>query len=334
MDFLDTFWLYLLRSAPYLMFGLLISGVAHHFISLKLIERNLGKNSIWSILKAALIGIPLPLCSCAVIPASITLKKSGASNGATSAFLISTPESGIDSIFMTYGMMDIAMTIIRPLAAFFSAMLAGFLQLFFNDDSEDAVPSRGSCCPQTGKRSVAKNSLFNILDYGFNKLLKDMSVWLTVGLILGAILMYAVPEDTFYKFSQTQNKLIILALGIPFYICASATTPIAAALVLKGMSPGTALLLLLLGPATNLSNLMIMQKYIGKKGVALNLLAIISVALIMSFLTDYFYQVMQWSVDFSIGMNHDESIHPVMIVITVAFIFLLLLSLKNRLLKN
>ena len=223
------------------MLGLLLSGIVHQFITVEFVRRNLGKNSLWDVFKAAVIGIPLPLCSCSVIPTSITLKKSGASNGATSAFLIATPESGIDSIFMTYALMDLPMTILRPVAAFFSAVVAGLLQLNFNP-SPVGGPSGGGCCPKSGRSRV-----YSVFHYGFYELLRDISGWLAVGLILGAVIVYFVPESLFMQLSQTQGRLLIMAIGIPFYICASATTPIAAALIMKGMSPGTALLLLLFG---------------------------------------------------------------------------------------
>ena len=169
--FFETFWIYLLRSAPYLMLGLLLSGIIHQFITVEFIKRNLGKNSLLDVFKATLIGIPLPLCSCSVIPTSITLKKSGASNGATSAFLISTPESGIDSIMMTYALMDFPMTILRPIAAFCSAMVAGLLQLAFNEPANPIPPQQSStCCHAQGH--ALKDILYRIFHYGFYQLLR------------------------------------------------------------------------------------------------------------------------------------------------------------------
>ena len=334
MSFLETFWLYLLRSAPYLMLGLLLSGIIHQFITMDFIRRTLGGNSLRNIFKAALLGIPLPLCSCSVIPTSVTLKKSGASNAATSAFLISTPESGVDSIFMTYALMDLPMTILRPVAAFVSAMVAGLLQLGFNSPPTSQGPSTPESHQHCCKGQSPKGKIHQALHYGFYELLKDISVWLTVGLILGAIIMYFVPDDLFFHLSQNQGRLLIIAIGIPFYICASATTPIAAALMLKGMSPGTALLLLLLGPATNISSLLILQKYIGRQGVVLNVVAITVVALGMSYLTDWLYQTLKWAPDIRLDARHEASTGPWMTALTIAFVALLLIALKDELLKK
>ena len=345
MGFLETFWAYLLISSPYLMLGLLLSGVVKEFLTTDFIKRNLGGRSPLNIFKATLIGIPLPLCSCAVIPTSVTLKKSGASNGATSAFLIATPESGIDSILMTHALMDLPLTIIRPFAAFVSAVVAGFLQLLFNSSFGEGVETSHSstCCEPKGGNPprVFLESVKKILHYGFYQLLKDMSIWLTLGLILGAILMHFVPEDTFLRFSQVQGKIAILVIGIPLYICASATTPIAAALMLKGMSPGTALLLLLLGPATNLSNLMVMQRYIGKKGVIINIISLTAVALTLSFLTDELYAFFQWEPHIRLASHqHGEGAWSSFFTTAVSCLFVLLLiyalwnSLKEQFQKS
>lgn len=344
MGFLKVLWFYLLTSAPYLMLGLLISGIAHRFLTTEFIKRTLGGRSVWGIFKASLLGIPLPLCSCSVIPTAVTLKKSGASNATTSSFLIATPESGVDSISITYGLMDIPTTIMRPVAAFASATLAGFLQFFFNDSQEKLKDEKSfSSCHRNPSALPSKpekkrgflGSLVTIFHYGFYQLLRDISVWLAIGLILGAVLLYFIPENLFYQLSATEGRLMILIIAIPFYICAGATTPLAAALIIKGLSPGTGLLLLLVGPATNLSNLMILQKYIGKKGVLLNLVAIISVALGFSYLTDFLYSFFQWELNFRISHAHESEHHGGLFaaIITVIFIAALLYSLKSEFLS-
>ena len=356
MSFLSTLWNYILISAPFLLIGLLVAGFIHSFISVERIKKAMGGKSFWAVIKAALLGIPLPLCSCGVIPTAVTLKKNGASNGATSSFLISTPESGVDSIAMTYAMMDLPMTIIRPVAAFFSAFFAGVLQFMFNEDTTDpseiedvksccpsqkkeevkvektsccpskkveVVEEKTSCCPS--KKSEVKSSgcgsktmnpsdlerntfaakVARMFKFGYFDLLDDLAGWLTLGIIVGASIDFFVPADIFGELNGYAARALILAIGIPMYICASATTPIAASLVLKGMSPGTALLILLVGPATNISNILVLQKYIGKKGILINVFSIAFVALIMSFLTDYLYTLYSWPVDFKIA-EHDH----------------------------
>ena len=294
-EYILTLWQYLLVSSPYLLLGLFASGVIHHFIPMDAVKKWLGKNNVFSVIKASLVGVPLPLCSCSVIPTAVTLKKSGASNGATSAFLISTPESGVDSISITYALIDLPMTILRPIAAFCSAFVAGLLQFKFNKFeyvSEDEPKVK--CCAKMKKNSQSRTTFMEkvsgVFKFGFGKLLNDISFWLTIGILLGALIDFVVPDSFFSNVSDFQSKFLILLIGIPLYICASASTPIAASLMLKGLSPGSAMLFLLVGPATNISNIAVLQKYIGKKGVLLNILSVVVVALGFSFVVDYLYQ--------------------------------------------
>lgn len=295
MEYFSVLWSYLLVSAPYLLFGLFFSGVIHQFVPMDKVKKWLGKDDFSSVFKASAVGVPLPLCSCSVIPTAVTLKKSGASNGATSAFLISTPESGVDSISITYALMDLPMTIIRPIAAFLSAFFAGVLQFLFNDFKyveETQQQEKKTCCSKMKNEKVELSFIGkarSVLQYGFGKLSDDISGWLTIGILLGAMIDFLVPENFFTSMGMIENRLMILLIGVPLYICASASTPIAVSLMLKGLSPGSALLLLLVGPATNISNIAVLQKYIGKKGVLLNIFSIVFVALVFSFLTDYLY---------------------------------------------
>ena len=196
MEYIKVLWTYLLVSAPYLLFGLVISGAIHELIPVEKVKKWLGEKSFGSIFKASAVGVPLPLCSCSVIPTAVTLRKSGASNGATSAFLISTPESGIDSISITYALMDLPMTIIRPVAAFASAFVAGILQFFFNDfEPEKEEEEVKSCCAkkkaaqEVTKKSVGQTSV-DIFKFGFGKLLNDIAVWLTIGILMGALIVF------------------------------------------------------------------------------------------------------------------------------------------------
>lgn len=311
-EYLKVLWAYIIVSAPYLLFGLTLSGAIHVFLPMEKVKSWLGAKNIKAVFKAALVGIPLPLCSCSVIPTAVTLRKSGASNGATSAFLISTPESGVDSISITYGLMDLPMTILRPVAAFCSAFFAGVLQVYFNDfklpESEFAPAKKESTCCGTKESKTEKKDfslrLKNIFQYGFGKLSNDIAGWLTIGILLGALIDFVVPESFFSGMGMMENRLMILLIGIPLYICASASTPIAVSLMLKGLSPGSALLFLLVGPATNISNIAVLQKYIGKKGVIINIGSIAFVALIFSFIVDYLYLNF-----FTLSLNEQLSMH-------------------------
>jgi uncharacterized membrane protein YraQ (UPF0718 family) len=295
MIFLEALWNTILLSAPYLILGLLISGVIKQFIPMDKVRKWLGGSNFSSVIKAAFVGVPLPLCSCSVIPTAVTLRKSGASKASTSAFLIATPESGVDSIAMTYALMDLPMTIIRPIAAFMSAFFAGMMQILFNKEApaeqagEEEVKS---CCSKNKKleeRVSFPQAVKNSIRFGFGDLIDDIALWFGFGLVFSALIMVFIPENFFMNLGVEGSRLLILLVGIPVYICASATTPIAAALVMKGVSPGAALLLLLVGPATNVSNILVLQKFIGRKAVFLNIFSVVLVGLFFSYLTDYFY---------------------------------------------
>lgn len=293
MEFLKSLWTYLLVSAPYLMVGLTLAGLFHEYVPMAKVKKWLGGKSFMSVIRAAIVGIPLPLCSCSVIPTAVEIKKSGANNASTSAFLIATPESGIDSISLTYALIDLPMAIIRPVAAFFSAFFAGALQLFFNNvEAQPAAELVKSCCSKNKSKQVEtpkENRLFKAVKYGFGDLVNDIATWLTIGIFAGALIDYIVPADFFLNYSQNVGRFLILLVGIPLYICATASTPVAVSLMLKGLSPGSALVLLLVGPATNISNIAVLQKYIGKKGVFINIFSIAFVAIVFSFFTDWAY---------------------------------------------
>lgn len=304
MDFIKALWAYLLVSAPYLMVGLTLAGFFHEFVPMGKVKKWLGGKSFLSVIRAAIIGIPLPLCSCSVIPAAVEIKKSGANNAATSAFLIATPESGIDSISLTYALIDLPMAIIRPIAAFFSAFFAGILQLIFNNEDQEikeevksccsknkaqAEPEVKSCCASKKKEVKKESRVLRAINYGFGDMINDIAKWLTIGILAGSLIDFIVSDDFFLGFSVNAGRFLILLIGIPLYICATASTPIAVSLMLKGLSPGSALVLLLVGPATNISNIAVLQKFIGKKGVIINIFSIAFVALIFSYITDWLY---------------------------------------------
>jgi uncharacterized membrane protein YraQ (UPF0718 family) len=313
MNFITTLWNYLNLTAPYLLLGMVLSGIIHVLVPAEWILKHLGKKNIFSIFKASAVGVPLPLCSCSVIPTAVTLSKMGATNAATSAFLISTPETGVDSILITYGMMDLPMTIIRPVAAFITATLAGLLNYFFNTTTFKKVSSdKEECCGcehdhehdhDHHKADTIFKQFFNFI---YHDLVDDLAKWVILGLFLGAAIDYFVPVNILGQLNGFSGKLIMIAIGIPLYICASSTTPIAASLIMKGMSPGTALILLLTGPATNISTLVVMQNYIGKKGVILNAIAIAVTALGISFLVDFLYQFYAWPINFKVSEIHEH----------------------------
>ncbi len=318
MEFFYSFVKYLSITSPYLLFGFFIAGIINAFVSMDYVKKTLGHNGFWTIAKAALWGVPLPLCSCSVIPTAVTLKKGGATNATTSAFLISTPESGIDSMAITYSLMDLPMTIIRPISAFVTAFVAGIFQQIFNnapaekekkeEEQKGKSECGGSCSCSSAllpKKILFFDKIKSIFTFAYGTLMDDMADWLFVGLIFGALIDYFVPISLITSFNGFWGRIAVLLIGIPLYVCASASTPIAAAFMFKGMSPGTAIIFLLAGPATNISNLVVMQKYIGKKGVAINVITIAVVSLLISFVVDFLYEIFHWSSNYNI-LNYTE----------------------------
>ncbi len=295
MEILSEAWKLLQESSVYVLFGIFVSGLMRAFVSPEAVSRHLGKGKATSVLKAAAIGVPIPLCSCGVLPAAVSLKRQGASNGATTAFLISTPESGVDSIALTYALLDPVMTVARPVAAFATAAVAGIAEnmLGAEKDEKSVQPDLhctvDNCCdgvdclPEVHK---SHHTFFEKLKAGFSyalfELWEDIASWFLLGLVLAGVITALIPSDLLAKHlgGGLPAMLIMLAVGIPLYICATASTPIAAALILKGVSPGAALVFLLAGPATNVTSLTVLFGLLGKRATAIYLasIAVVSVA--------------------------------------------------------
>ena len=288
-------WAVTVAASPYLLFGFLFAGIIRAFFNEHLIHRHLGKRSFKSVILASLFGVPLPLCSCGVMPVATSLRKSGASRGATTSFLISTPESGIDSIAISYALLDPVLTIIRPLAAFLTALFAGTLSNAFDKGQNNHDSENKDCGCSTGKEDSKAGIVQRIIGgirYGFLDLLPSISLYLLQGLILAGIISYLIPDTWIQQYigSGIKAKFIMLIIGVPLYICATSSTPIAAALILKGMSPGTALVFLLAGPATNLATMIVVKKILGKSHLIIYLLSIAFCAIVFGIGVDMLYK--------------------------------------------
>jgi hypothetical protein len=308
MNFLNSIfsesWNLLLESSVYILFGILVGGLLKVFISPAYVANHLGKGRFTSVIKAAFFGIPLPLCSCGVLPAAAALKKQGANNGATTAFLISTPESGVDSISITYALLDPIMTIARPVAAFVTAVIAGIAENLRKNPEQTIIEADKSCpvdgCCSGEDCDPAEHAAHHTFTekitagfkYAFGELWGDLAGWFFVGLILAGIITTLVPDDmiTSYLGGGLAAMLLMLAFGIPLYICATASTPIAAAMILKGVSPGAALVFLLVGPATNMASLSMLVGLLGKRATALYLTTIAVVSVLCGLLLDAVYR--------------------------------------------
>lgn len=291
-------WAVLLESAPFVLFGFFAAGLLKAVIPGDLVARHLGKNNAAAVVKAALFGVPLPLCSCGVIPAAVELRKQGASKGSSAAFLVSVPETGVDSMAITYALLDPLMTVLRPVAAFFTAIVTGLL---INRLPEESTPPPAvvdscsdGCCGQPQPQEIRPplgQRLRDGLSYAFGELLSDIGSWLMLGIAIAGVIAFAVPEDFFARTfaHELTSLLVMLLVGIPLYICASASTPVAAALVLKGLSPGAALVFLLAGPATNAATITVVYRFWGRGATIVYLSAIAGCSLLLGWLTNRLY---------------------------------------------
>jgi uncharacterized membrane protein YraQ (UPF0718 family) len=297
-------WHLLLDASVYVIFGLLVAGLLKVFLSPAAVARHFGQGKVGSVFKAAFLGIPIPLCSCGVLPAAVSFKKQGANNGAVTAFMISTPESGVDSIAITYALLDPIMTVARPVAAFVAAVAAGLAENLFGREKAKSpvIPDLSctidACCDGQGcppeihaHHHSFIQKLVAGLKYALTDVWDDMAGWFLVGLLLAGLITALVPEElmVLYLGGGIGSMLIMLALGIPLYICATASTPIAAALILKGVSPGAALVFLLAGPATNVTSLTVLFGVLGKRATVIYLSAIAIFAVAFGLLVDLVY---------------------------------------------
>jgi len=265
--------------APSLLLGFLVAGILSVFISPAAVERHLGGRGILSVLKAAAFGVPLPLCSCGVIPVSASLRRHGASPGATTAFLISTPQTGVDSIAITYSLLGWAFALFRPIAALISGIIGGAVV----DLAEPDEAARATPAPVSGGAGHAESSggrIKRILIYAASTLPRDLARPLIFGLIVAALISSVLPEEFFRNSlgpsltGGIMGILIMMALGIPLYVCATASVPIAWALIHQGVSPGAAFAFLVAGPATNAATIGMVWRVMGRRTALLYLATI------------------------------------------------------------
>ena len=303
------------EMAPFLLLGFLLAGILHVWVPNHLYVPKIAKPNFKSVLWAALFGVPLPICSCGVIPTSIALRKEGASKGASVSFLISTPATGVDSILATYSLLGGPFAILRPVAAFVTAMLGGvFTNLVTKNEPETGVAVIGEShehehhhehehCGCDGehcscdhddhdeheKKSFAQK-VKETFEYGFVNMIGDVSKWLIIGLLLGALIAAFVPDDFFLFLHEYPLlcMLVVLVLAMPMYTCATGSIPLALALVEKGVTPGAALVLLMAGPATSIASMLVVGKAFGKRTLAAYLISIAFGAMFFGFIVDTF----------------------------------------------
>jgi uncharacterized membrane protein YraQ (UPF0718 family) len=274
------FWQTLSDMAPYLLFGFLMAGLLSVFLSPELVERHLGTGRFLPVVKASLFGVPLPLCSCSVIPVAASLRQHGANRGATTAFLISTPQTGVDSIFVTYSLLGLVFAIFRPVAAFLAGLFGGMVVAQMGDEPVVKAEEEGpSCsCHKGGRRTWREG-----LHHGFVVLPRDIAKPLLLGLVIAGLMGALLPPN-YFAGGLGQGfgaKVIMLLVGIPVYVCATATVPVAAALIVAGVSPGAALVFLMTGPATNAATITTVWTMMGR-ATALVYLGVVAVSALAS----------------------------------------------------
>ena len=312
------------EMSPYLLLGFLIAGLMHAFIPNDWYAKYLSGNSFRSVVNAAVFGVPLPLCSCGVIPTAMSLRREGAGKGAVVSFLIATPQTGVDSIFATYSLMGLPFAIVRPIAALFTAMIGGvFVNSFSGEENSEKQTAAAShehdahhhgCsgCGVDKKESLTfVQKLKSAFQFGFVEMMEDIGKWLVVGLLVAGLITALVPDDFFALFQDNtlMSMLLVLCISIPMYLCATGSIPIAVALMMKGLTPGAALVLLMAGPASNAASILVINKVLGRKTLVLYLAAIVSGAIAFGFGIDYLLP-RAWFIDHLVGSDaccHEET---------------------------
>lgn len=275
------------RMSPYILLGFFLAGVMHAFVPNGLYQKYLGTKSFRSVLNAAILGVPIPLCSCGVIPTAMSLRKEGASKGAAVSFLIATPQTGIDSIIATYSLMGLPFALLRPIAALFTALFGGQMVNLTDNDKNETASSKTKACSSV--KSSFKDKVIDTFRYAYVEMIQDIGRWLIVGLVVAGLITVFVPESFFALFAGNSllSMLLVLVFAIPMYLCATGSIPIAVALMMKGLSPGTALVLLMAGPAVNAASMLVVGKVLGKKTLIIYILSITLGAILFGLGIDY-----------------------------------------------
>ena len=359
------------EMSPYLLLGFLLAGLMHAFVPQQMYHKYLAKNNFRSVFNAAMFGIPLPLCSCGVIPTAMSLRREGASKGSAVSFLIATPQTGVDSIIATYSLMGLPFAIIRPIAALVTALFGGHMVNVLDTDplptsprgGEDPQEKEHSCCHKEhhdeecccrhhhedekeecccehehhheeaecccghhheheeevcgcgcehhSHATTFVGKIGEALEYGFVHMMEDIGKWLVIGLVVAALITVFVPDSFFAIFADNSllSMLLVMCMAIPMYLCATGSIPIAVALMLKGLTPGAGLVLLMAGPASNVASILVIRKVLGTRTQIIYLVSIILGAILFGLGIDYLLP-REWFTDFLVSpMNeaHEET---------------------------
>lgn len=325
---LKEFWVTVGQMSPYLLFGFIVAGLISVFISANTVRKHLGGKKLWPITKASLLGIPLPLCSCGVLPVTTSLYKQGASKGASISFLLSTPQTGVDSLALTYSLLGPAFTIIRPITTFLTGIIGGLLVETL-DPSTKQIEENNEVLTSSDKKGVGEK-LQAALKYAVITLPKDVGKPMLIGVGIAAILSAIIPAD-FFAGKLGRGLLPMLAMmviGIPVYVCSSASVPIAAAMMIKGLSPGAALVFLMTGPATNAASFATIYGAFGKKTALIYISTVAICSLIFGAIIDFL------AFDMGIKMLSDQMWMMPKIINDICAVVLILLLVNGIIAKH
>ncbi len=332
-----------LDSAPWLLFGLIAAGVIHAWLPMRLVGRALGGSGPVAVIKAALIGAPLPLCSCGTLPAALSLSRAGASRASTTSFLISTPETGVDSVALSWVLLGPVLALLRPVAAIISAVSAGLLVgaaevRSETDETAGLVvepASTTACCSPDGtvigdkvKAGLWRRTIDG-LNYAFTDLLDDLALWLLVGIVAAGTVVTLIPPDLLVEWgSGLGAMLLILLISVPMYVCATASTPLAHAMLFAGVSPGTVLVFLLAGPASNIASLVLVRRELGGRALAAYLFGICGVSILLGLALDWVVGV--YGIDLLSGLNlmGDTAHEPPGAIASLSLLLLMVCGIK------
>lgn len=329
-SWLTATWQVLSDSALYFLFGLILAGLVWVYLNDENLSRLLGKNRNQAVFRAALIGVPLPLCSCSVLPVASQLRNSGLGKGGTVSFLIATPESSIDSILLTYSLTDPLMTAARPIAAFLTATVAGLVENAFETKTASSIPLtevKAACCCCSSKPDEViswPKRVLNGVRHSFTTIISDLAPYLAIGYVLAglAAVFFGSPVD-FGAQGGWMSYLAALVVGVPLYICATSSTPLAAVLLGAGFPPGAILVFLMVGPATNLTTLAVAKKMLGLNSTIRYVAIIAVVSVVCGLALDSLYDLLHIAVDYrpSHAGHVQSSVDTVAGVILGALIF-------------
>ena len=335
----ESFISIFVAMAPYLLLGFIIAGMLNEVFKIKNFKKKIGHRNTKSVVYSSMLGVPLPLCSCGVIPTGISLHKSGASKGSATSFMISTPQTGVDSILVTWSLLGLPFALIRPVIAFTTGVFGGMLtNTLTKNETEESDSKKSETESAISKKEPLITKIKNGFKYSFVEFLDDISLWILMGLSIAALITVIIPEDffTLYLGNRFLSMIVVLIAAVPLYVCATSSVPIAAALMLKGLSPGAALVFLMAGPATNAATVTVIWRTLGLRTLVSYLVSIIGGVLIFGFLIDSFLPA-SWFVPadiMHIHEHHSPFFHILSITSSVILAGLLLSSYIRKILNR